>query len=135
MFGSRSCVFAFCALVLVGMSGCSEPARSPVVSIQSVDPSGDVPLVGGDQVTFTVMVRAHGIEEPSWVGLMVQSEGVLLGAVQPVPVVAGAAERLQVKVTVPASSSVQVIAPLYVGSAQQTSVVDVRHFKVAGRRE
>ena len=116
-------------------SGCDSPAPKAVVSIQSTQPSGDAPLVGGDLVTFTVTVRAQGLNKPSTVALVIQSEDQLLGATEPIAIEEGQSQTLQAQVRVPDASSVQLITPLYVGGAERTSVVDIRRFRVVGKRE
>lgn len=131
----RTLAFAVAVSAAPGLSGCGSPEPKAVVSIQSTQPSGDAPLVGGDLVTFTVTVRAQGLYKPSTVALVIQSEDQLLGAAEPIAIEEGQSQTLQAQVRVPEASSVQLITPLYVGGAERTSVVDVRRFKVIGKRE
>ncbi|WP_157900060.1 hypothetical protein [Rhodoferax koreensis] len=112
--------------------GCGKSGSVPVVSIQSVTPAEDAALVGGEQVTFSVTVRAQGISVPSTVALVVQSKGQLLGATDAVPIEEGIPKTLTIQTLIPATTSVQILTPLYLGDGDQTSVVDVRHFKVVG---
>ena len=131
----RALAFAVVVLAALGFSGCGSSEPKAVVSIQSTQPSGGAPLVGGDLVTFRVTVRAHGFHKPSTVALVIQAEDQLLGIAEPISIAEGQSQTLQAQVRVPESSSVQLITPLYVGGAERTSVVDVRRFKVVGKRE
>ena len=131
----RTLAIALTALCVVSAAGCSNPEPKAVVSIQSTSPSGDASLVGGDSVTFTVTVRAQGLSKPSTVALVVQAGDQLLGVAEPVSIQEGQTQTLQAQVRIPETSSVQVITPLYVGEVEQTTVVDVRRFKVVGKRE
>ena len=131
----RALAFVAAMSMILGFSGCGSPEPKAVVSIQSTHPSGDAVLVGGDLVTFTVTVRAQGLSKPSTVALVIQADDQLLGVAEPVSIEEGESKILQAQVRVPQSSSVQIITPLYVGGAEQTSVVDVRRFKVVGKRE
>ncbi len=130
----RTLAIVMAASAAYVLFGCSNPDSTAVVSIQSTQPSGDAPLVSGDLVTFTVSVLAHGFKKPSTVALVVQAENQLLGVAESISIEEGKAQTLQAQVRVPEGSSVQLITPLYVGGADQTSVVDVRRFKVVGKR-
>jgi len=121
-------------LGIAAIAGCDKPTSVPVVSIQSAKPSGDTPLVGGELVTFSVTVRAQGLNQPSTVALVVQSDGKVLGTADAVPIEEGVPKTLEVQALIPTTNSIQVLTPLYLGDAKQTSVVDVRHFKVVGTK-
>jgi hypothetical protein len=130
----RHFLHSLTVLLAIAMAACSKPASEPVVSIQSIEPSGDVPLVGNDRITFKVTVRANGIGKPSTVGLVVQADGELLGSADAVSIEDGVPTILHVQAVIPSATSIQVITPLYVGDVRQTSIVDVRHFKIIGKR-
>lgn len=129
-------IFSVVLALLGGLAvlGCDKPGPVPVVSIQSAKPSGDAPLVGGELVTFTVTVRAQGLNKPGTVALVVQPDGQLLGVADAVPIEEGVPKTLEVQALIPATNSIQIFTPLYLGDAKQTSVVDVRRFKVVGTK-
>lgn len=122
---------AVCSAALVG---CRSSGPAGVVSIQSIEPSNESALLEGDRVIFEVKVRAQGFDKPGKVGVLVQSEGNLLGASELAPIESGKIATFRVPVAVPDVASIQIITPLYLGQAEKTSIVDVRNYKVMGRR-
>jgi hypothetical protein len=116
------------------LMGCGNAGSPAVVSIQSIEPSGESPLLEGDRVVFVVTVRAQGFDQPGKVGVLVQSEGNILASSELVSIESGATATLRLPVAVPDVSSMQVVTPLYIGEAERSSIVDRRNYKVVGRR-
>ena len=132
----RTAALRLLLLVATTMSlvSCERPESKAVVSITQVNPSGDVALLEGDRVTFSVTARVQGASRPSHLALVVQTDGTVLGEAQPVLVENGTPQTLQVVVVVPHAASIQVLTPVYFQTETKTDVVDVRHFKVVGKR-
>jgi len=59
---------------------------------------------------------------------------MLLGQVPPVPVENGKDVTLELEMLVPNAASIQLFTPLYVGDATKTDTLDIRRFKVVGKR-
>ena len=123
-------VFALCLSAV----GCSRKSPSPVVSIQSAEPSGDVGLLEGDRVQFVVAVRAGAMDKPGKVALVVQSADQTIGLTGPVPIENGQVLTLRTEVVIPRTSTIEVVTPLYLDAAAATSILDRRYYKVIGRR-
>jgi hypothetical protein len=121
-------------LVVIKTGWRSSPPPAPTVSIQRVEPSGDIPLVAGDSATFRVTARAQNVGEGYWIGLVVQADGVVLGNASPVSASDGEEVTLQTAVRVPNSASVQVFTPLFREGQSETRRMDARLFKVVGMR-
>ena len=121
------------ALAVLSLVSCGKVESSPVVSILTNEPSNEIPLVGGDLVVFKVSVRAQGLRKPGQVALVVQSEGILLKTSELTSIADGTTATLQVSVPIPQGTSVQLLTPLYVEAGQDTSVLDVRNYKVVGK--
>lgn len=114
--------------------GCGRKEAVPIVSIQKISPSGDVPLTAGSTVNFEVEVRVDALKAPATISLIAQAaDGSVLGECSPVQAVGGSTNKLSLTVQVPETSSVRVFVPLYLQGRDQTDLMDMRDFKVVGR--
>lgn len=129
-FVSTAVALALC----ISTIGCESNKLSPVVTIQSAKPSGDVGLLEGDRVEFEVVVRADGFDKPRKVALVVQSAGQAIGGAGPVTIESGQVVTLRSDVVIPRTSAVEVITPLFLDNQTETSTMDIRYYKVIGRR-
>ncbi|WCM87854.1 hypothetical protein [Acidovorax sp. NCPPB 3576] len=122
--------------VLLIVAGCKGKEEvKPTVSIQQTSPSGDIPLVAGDEINFQIDVRVQGLQNAGQISLIVQSaEGVVIADCAPVTVSNGAAVRLNAAGVVPETTVVRVFTPLYINGGNNTEVLDTRLFKVVGKR-
>lgn len=120
----------------IGLLSCgNQRGPSPTVSIQSTFPSGEEPLVAGDSLALEVIVRAQGLSGPSRVGMVVQSaDGKILGGCEPISISNGVLTRLAATISVPDTTTVRVFTPMYFGNSDKTDVLDIRSFKVVGKR-
>ena len=120
----------------IGLLSCgNQQSPSPTVSIQSTFPSGEDPLVAGDSLALEVIVRAQGLSGPSQVGMVIQSaDGKVLGGCEPISISNGVPTRLAATIRIPETTTVRVITPLYLGNSDKTDVLDIRSFRVVGKR-
>lgn len=97
--------------VLLIVAGCKGKEEvKPTVSIQQTSPSGDIPLVAGDEINFQIDVRVQGLQNAGQISLIVQSaEGVVIADCAPVTVSNGAAVRLNAAGVVPETTVVRVL--------------------------
>jgi hypothetical protein len=126
----------FGAFFLSALGGCGksvEPAA--IVSIQKTLPSGDVPLLSNDTVTFQVEVHVQGLKAPGQIALIIQAaDGTVLGGCDPISIQDNATATLTSRVLIPDTSVVRIFTPLYFGESSKTEVLDTRIFKVVGKR-
>lgn len=122
-------------LAVVLLASCSQKETRPVVSIQTVSPSGDVPLVAGDTVVFEVTARVQGAPTGGMVGLIVQGDdGSVVGECGAVRVSDGETVKLTAIAIIPLLSSVRIFVPLYLAGSDKSDIVDMRDFKVVGKK-
>ncbi|GKT20075.1 hypothetical protein AVHY2522_24725 [Acidovorax sp. SUPP2522] len=120
-------------LIVTGCKGKEE--AKPTVSIQKTSPSGETPLVAGDEINFQIDVRVQGLHNAAQVSLIVQSaEGVVVADCAPITVSNGVSVRLNAVGVVPETTVVRVFTPLYINGGNNTEVLDTRLFKVVGKR-
>ncbi|UBB15392.1 hypothetical protein [Comamonas odontotermitis] len=92
-------------------------------------------MVAGDSLALEVIVRAQGLSGPSQVGMVIQSaDGKVLGGCEPISISNGVPTRLAATIRIPETTTVRVITPLYLGNSDKTDVLDIRSFKVVGKR-
>lgn len=125
-------------LSVVMTSACQprEVVNTPVVAIQKTNPSGDEPLLAGQQVVFEVDVRASGMTGLGQIGLVVQdSSGDVLATCDPVAIENNVTVRLRASTVVGNGPTMRVFTPLYLGSSAKTDVLDVRSYRVVGKAD
>ena len=126
----------FCVSILL-LAGCGNKSESPpVISIQSASPSGDEALLAGDQVTFTVEVRANGLPQIAEVSLVIQSaNGEPIVATDMVSLTNDKVVKLTATASIPDTTTIRLFTPVYLTGQDQTASLDTRVYKVVGRRE
>jgi len=67
--------------------------------------------------------------------MVVQSaDGKILGGCEPISISNGVLTRLAATISVPDTTTVRVFTPMYFGNSDKTDVLDIRSFKVVGKR-
>jgi hypothetical protein len=130
-------VFLKLAILIIcwhGLVGCEKKSSdNPTVAIQRTKPSGETPLLAGDEVNFDIGILTRHAPEGSSVGLVIQSsDDTLLGIAEPIQVKNGQEIQLSVKTLIPLTTAVNVYAALYENVNKDSIAVDSRAFKVVG---
>ena len=125
---------ALLVICCCGLASCEKKvADTPTVSIQSTQPSGESPLLAGEEINFAIGVLTRHAPEGGSVGLVIQaSDDSLLGIAEPVRVKNGQETQISVKALIPVTTSVNVYAALYGDASKDSIAVDSRSFKVIG---
>jgi hypothetical protein len=125
-------VWLLSAVLLIA---CQKGGPPPIVSIQQVTPSGDIPLIGGDTVEFDLKARADHIGTGINASAIVQSaDGFAIGVLKPIPIFDGQIFSLKVKAQIPNTSTIHIFVAIYQDGAQESIAVDTRKYLVVGMR-
>jgi hypothetical protein len=128
---------AFLLILCSGLAGCEKKvADNSTVSIQNTKPSGDAPLLAGEEIKFDIGILTRNAPEGSSVGLVIQgADDSLLGIAEPVKVKNGHEIQISLKALIPLTTSVNVFAALYGDANKDSIAVDSRTFKVIGNKK
>ena len=134
----RTCLVGLLALIsIIALQACrSERVAVPTVSIQSISPANDIPILTGEKLSIEVSGLAYNIPDGAISSLIVQSaSGEVLGTAQPIKIKSGERFKLNVDVTVPPTASVNANIAVYKDTTSDSIAVDWRDYKVVGLKK
>ena len=118
----------------VALQACrSGDVSEPTITIQSISPSNDSPLLAGQELTVEAASLGYNLPDGAIASIIVQTAAEdVLAVVEPIQIKGGVIFRLSARIKIPVTSNINVNVAVYKDTQSDSIAVDRRDFRVVG---